>query len=134
MAVASQEIKSVPISSQTSEAVAHSAFNISRQAGVVAAGAVAVTSQVGPYGQPAKAVAVGATVIGLGADAVEQIARPNTGQVIVNSTSLIVQTLTERLPYGGVVTPITNEILEAWKASGSSMSVQEWVNSRLRNK
>lgn len=95
-------MKSVPISAQTREAIADGAANLSRQAGVVAAGAVAVSSQAGPYGQPAKAVAVGATVVGFGADAVEQIARPNTGQVVVNSTSLIVQTLTERLPFGGV--------------------------------
>ena len=126
--------QNAPLSQQTREAIADGASTLSRQAGVVAAGAVAVSSQAGPYGQPAKAVAVGATVIGFGADVVEQLVRPDTGQVVVNASSLILQTLAEQTPIGKVATPITNEILEAWKISGSSLSVQEWVNSRLRSK
>jgi filamentous hemagglutinin len=77
------------------------------------------------------AVAVGATVIGVGADAVEQLVRPDIGQTGVNSAALIVQTVVEHVPNSGLVAPITNELVEAWKASGSSMKLQEWINQKF---
>ena len=55
------------------------------QAGVVAAGATAATQAVSPQFKPIpSAVAVGATVIGVGADVVEQVVRPDLGQTVVN--------------------------------------------------
>jgi hypothetical protein len=77
------------------------------------------------------AVAVGATAIGVAANAVEQVMRPNTGEVVTNSGSLILQTATEQIPGGRILTPITNELLEVWKSSGSSMKFQDWINSKF---
>jgi len=74
---------------------------------------------------------VGATVIGVGADAVEQLVRPDMGQTGVNSAALIVQTVVEHVPNSGLVAPVTNELVEAWKASGSSMKLQEWINQKF---
>lgn len=74
---------------------------------------------------------MGATVIGIGADAVEQVMRPDTGQAVTNSTSLVLQTALEKVPMGQMLAPITNELIQAWQASGSSLTVQEWIDKQL---
>ena len=124
--------QSVPISAQTREAIADSASNISRQAGVVAAGAVAVSSQAGPYGQPAKAVAVGATVVGFGADAVEQAMRPNIGQTSINLIGFDVGASIEPLPGGKIVAPLTNEVIETVKNSDAVRSLSTRINESVK--
>ena len=124
--------QNAPLTQQTREAIADGASTLSRQAGVVAAGAVAVSSQVGPYGQPAKAVALGATVIGFGADVVEQVMKPNTGQTLVNLIGTGAGTLVEQLPGGKVVAPLTNEIIEAGKNSSTAQNVTSRVNQLLQ--
>lgn len=98
---------------------------------MVAAGAVAVSSQVGPYGQPAKAVAVGATAIGFGADVVEQVMRPNVGQTSANLIGFGVGVSIEPLPGGKVVAPLTNEIIEAVKNSSTVQSISTRINEFL---
>jgi len=80
------------------------------------------------------AVAVGATVIGVGADAVEQVVRPDAGATVTNAAGIILQTAAEQVPGGKAVSPITNELIEIWKKSGSSLSIQDWVNEKLKGK
>ncbi|NMM07116.1 hemagglutinin repeat-containing protein [Polaromonas sp.] len=123
--------QNAPLSQQTREAIADGASTLSRQAGVVAAGAVAVSSQVGPYGQSAKAVAVGATVIGFGADVVEQVMKPNVGQTSANLIGFGVGVSIEPLPGGKVVAPLTNEIIEAVKSSSTVQSISTRINEFL---
>ncbi|MDT7515035.1 DUF637 domain-containing protein [Rhodoferax mekongensis] len=124
--------QNAPLTQQTREAIADGASGLSRQAGVVAATATTVTTVAPPQVKPLSgAVAVGATVIGVGADAVEQLVRPDIGQTGVNSAALIVQTVVEHVPNSGLVAPITNELVEAWKTSGSSMKLQEWINQKF---
>ena len=115
------------------EGIAETAASTSRQAGVIAAGATAVAAGASPpIKQLAGSVAVGATVVSVAADTVEQVVRPDTGQVVTGSGVLTLQSLAEKTSVGRIVTPITNEILEAWKASGSALAVEDWINNRLR--
>lgn len=124
---------SVPQLTQAArDAIADSAATTSRQAGVVGAAATAATAAASPQVKPiTAAVAVGATVIGVAADAAEQMARPNLWSTTKNAAGIIVQTAAEGLPGGKAVAPITNELIELWKNSGSSKSIQDWINIRF---
>ena len=106
--------QNAPLSQQTREAIADGASTLSRQAGVIAAGATAIGSQVGPYAKPAQALAVGATAVGIGADIVEQAVRPDAKQVIREQLILGVpaEVLTQRFP---ILAPVINEIKEGLK-------------------
>lgn len=104
----------------------------SRLARVVPTGALAVGSQAGPYSQPAKAVAVGATFIGFGADFVEQVVRPNPGQTTVNLLGNGANLILEPVPGGKLATPITNEIIESIKNSAPVRSLSERINKFLK--
>ena len=118
--------QNTPIGQQSREAIADGVSSLSRQAGVLAAMATAMGSQVGPYAKPAQALAVGATVVGIGADALEQIARPNNGQTLVNSISTTIsEQINKKLP---VAAPITNEILEIGKSSPVGQTIEKKLN------
>lgn len=94
---------------------------------MVAATATMVTAAAPPQVKPiAGAVAVGATTIGVGADAVEQLARPDTNQVLSDSLAKIVQDrIDKRLP---IAAPISNELAEVWKSSKTNKDLQTWSN------
>ena len=96
----------------------------------MAAGATAVAAQGGPYGKPAQAVAVGATAIGIGADAVEQSARPTMGTVLQAAVLASFQEWADSKVPG--VAPVTNEVIEAWNASGTSESLNDWNNRQWK--
>ena len=123
--------QNAPLTQQARDAIADGASNLSRQAGVVAAGATAIGSQAGPYAKPAQALAVGATVVGVGADALEQITRPNNGQTLVNSISTAIsEQINKRLP---MAAPITNEILEIGKTSPLGLTIEKKVNDSTKS-
>lgn len=131
--VGAQQSSIPELTQAASSSIADGAALVSRQAGVIAAGATATAASGPPQVKPiAGAVTLGATAIAVGADVVEQVMRPNTGQAVTNGASLIVQTAVEHTPVGRVAAPITNEMLEMWKSSGSSLSIQEWLNTRLQ--
>lgn len=97
-------------------------------AGAIAAGATAVAAQGGAYGRPAQVVGVGATAIGVAADAVEQALRPSIGGATqVTITSYFQEWADSRAPG---VAPITNEVVEAWKSSGTAQNLEAWVNDQ----
>lgn len=105
--------QNAPLSQQARDAIAATAAAASRQAGVVAAGATAAAAAGSPQVKPiAGAVAVGATAIGLGADAVEQLMHPDIKRVFRDQLLLGVpaDVLTQRYP---LFAPIINEIKEA---------------------
>jgi hypothetical protein len=63
-------------------------------------------------------------VIGVAADAVEQVVRPDAGQITSDSLTKILQDrIDKRMP---IAAPITNELAEAWKASGTNKDLQKW--------
>jgi filamentous hemagglutinin len=73
-------------------------------------------------------VAVGATVIGVGADVVEQAMRPDMGKVPQDALlSSFQEWADSKLPG---VAPVTNEVIEAWKASGTSEALNDWTNQQ----
>lgn len=65
----------------------------------------------------------GATVIGVAADAVEQVVRPDTGQTVVNLGSSALGVAAEAIPYGKTIAPVTNEAIEVIKNSPLSTAV-----------
>ncbi|MBL0917443.1 MAG: hemagglutinin repeat-containing protein [Hydrogenophaga sp.] len=112
-------------------AIADGAASTSRAAGVVAAGATAAVATSSPHIKPiASAIAVGATVAGVAADAVEQAVRPSVGQALQDAMLTSFQEWADRKIPG--VAPVTNEVIEAWRASGTSKSVETWANEKWK--
>jgi hypothetical protein len=116
--------QNAPISA---ESVANSAAQLSRQAGVVAAGATLATAQASPHVKPITgAVAVGATVIGVAADVVEQLARPDVGQAVVNLIgTTAVEAANKAVP---IAAPITNEVVELLKNTNKAGEIRDGSN------
>jgi len=105
--------QNAPLTQEAREAIANTAASTSRQAGVVAAGATAVAASSSPPIKPiAGSVAVGATVIGVVADGVEQVMRPDMNQVFRDQLLLGVpaDVLTQRYP---LYAPVINAIKES---------------------
>lgn len=122
--------QNAPITQQGKEAIADAAEATSRGAGIVAAGATAVAAQGGPYTKPAQIVAIGATAVGVGADAVEQIVRPDTGKATHTSITTYFQEWADSRAPGAA--PITNEVIEIWKKSESGQNLEAWMNTQWR--
>ena len=96
-------------------AIADGASTTSRQAGVIGAAATAATAAASPPVKPITgALAVGATVIGVAADVVEHVARPDAKQVFKEQLLLGVpaEVLIQRYPQ---LAPLLNEVKEALK-------------------
>lgn len=110
--VGAQQTSIPQLTQAAREAIADGAAATSRQAGVVGAAATAAAASAPPQAKPIpRAVAVGATVIGVGADVVEQVVRPDTGQTVVNSAGTVIgEIANKKLP---AAAPITNEVIEA---------------------
>lgn len=109
--------------------IAGGAERLGRQAGVIGAAATAASAVPGPHQPVTGATAVGAIAINFGATAVEQLLRPDPGKLIVDTALTVTGTLAERVPVvGPIASPITNEVLEEWKNSGTSQSLQQWLN------
>jgi hypothetical protein len=109
------------ISPGTRQEIAGGAERLGRQAGVVNAAATAVSAVPGPHQPITAATAVGAAAINVGATAIEQLLRPDPGKLVVDTALTITGSVTERVPViGPVAAPTTNEMLEAWKNSGTS--------------
>jgi hypothetical protein len=107
--------QSAPLSQQAKEAIADGASSVSRQAGVIGAVATTATAAAPPQVKPITgSVAVGATVIGVAADAVEQMARPDAKQVFKEQLLLGVpaEVLIQRYPQ---LATLINEVKEALK-------------------
>lgn len=106
--------QNTPLTEQAREELANASAILGRQAGVIAAVATAVGSQAGPYGKSAQAIAIAATAVNIGADAVEQVLRPNVKQVIRDQLVLGVpaEVLTQRFP---LLAPWINEVKESLK-------------------
>jgi filamentous hemagglutinin len=97
------------------QAIADGAETTSRQAGVIGAAATAATAAASPPVKPITgAVAVGATVIGVAADAVEQLARPDAEKIIKEQILMGIpaDALAKKYP---LYAPLINEIKEATK-------------------
>jgi hypothetical protein len=123
--------QNAPLPQQTREVIADVAESTSRVAGVVAAGATVVGAQGGPYGRPAQTLAAGATAVSVVADGIEQAIRPDMGSVANASLITYFQEWADsRAP---AAAPITNEVVELWKNSGTGQSLETWVNTQWKS-
>jgi hypothetical protein len=112
--------------------IAGGAERLGRQAGVIGAAATAASAIPGAHQPITSATAVGATAINIGAIALEQLARPDPGKLVVDTALTVGGALAEHVPVvGPVAAPVTNEMLEAWKNSGTSQSFQQWWNQNF---
>ncbi len=101
--------------------------------GVVAAAAIAATEVLPAQGKPvAETVALGATTIGTLADILEQVSRPDLGQVIGGGGGQAAMYAADQTTLGKMLMPAINELIEAWKATDTSKSIQEWINQQWK--
>lgn len=125
--VGAQQTSLPELTQSARDAIANGASTTSRGAGLVASGATALTVGGSPGVKPiAGTVAIGATVIGAGADAIEQLVQPDLGRVTWDTLATVVQDrIDQRIP---LAAPLTNELVEAWRISGTSQALQDWSN------
>src|SRR5450830_972623 len=69
-----------------------------------------------------------ATTVGFGASALEQLLRPNVGQTVIGSAAAGVSQVTDKLPGGPLLSPITNEFLNQLQDTQSAKEIQNWFN------
>lgn len=102
---------------------------VSRTAGIVGSTATTAAATPGPHQPVAAGTAIVAQTIGLAADAVESyITRDSAKMVETAFFTLTQQFVTDKaLP---LAAPITNEVIEAWKASGTKQELDAWANQR----
>jgi hypothetical protein len=106
--------------------VAAGALVVSRVAGIVGSAATAAAVAPGPHQPGAATTAVVATGVGFAADAVQQLAKPDVGKGVNDLLTLIVQErIDSRVP---LAAPLTNELVEFWRQSGTSQDLQSWSN------
>lgn len=113
--VGAQQSSLPELTDATRNAIADGAAATSRAAGVVAAGATAVAAQSGPHGKSAEGVAMGATAVGVAADTINYLARPNPRQFIEEQIVIGVpaEVLIEKFPLWA---PVINEVAEQIKS------------------
>ncbi len=125
------QLTSIPQLTQAArEAIADGASNTSRQAGVIGAAATAATAAASPQVKPITgSVAIGATVIGVAADVVEQVMRPDAGQTGVSLLGTTASEAANRV--FPIAAPITNEIIENFKGSSKAGQIENSINTFL---
>ncbi|NML98826.1 hypothetical protein HHL24_12825 [Paraburkholderia sp. RP-4-7] len=95
--------------------------NAGRVSSLAAAGA-----SITPCSVVCEGIAYGGTIIGIAADAVGQLAKPNTGQYLFNgSTSIASNYISAASP---VLTPAVNELVNQVSGSGVATNVQEKID------
>lgn len=113
---------------------AGAASMVSTNAGRFSAATAAAAQLPSPYSAGFAAASFAATVAGITADAVGQLAKPDVGQYWTNSgSSLVADRVSMQYPLAG---PVINETTNAFNASGISQSIQDFINSswnRLNN-
>jgi hypothetical protein len=106
--------------------VADGASTVSRGAGIVGSAATTAAAIPGPHEPTAAVTAVTATGVGFAADVIEQVARPDVGKGVQDFLSSVAQSaIDNKMP---LVAPVTNEVKQAWRDSGTSKSLDSWLN------
>ncbi|MFA7293545.1 MAG: hypothetical protein WC023_15005 [Rhodocyclaceae bacterium] len=102
---------------------------VSRTAGVVGSTATAAAATPGPHQPVAATVAIAATGIGLAADAVESQMTGNSAKLVEGAfyTFMLQKRVDDMVP---LAAPITNEVVVAWKASGTRQELGAWAEQR----
>jgi hypothetical protein len=106
--------------------VADGAAVVGRGSDITAATSTMAAAVPGPHQPGAATTALVATGVGLAANVVEQVARPDVGKGLNDFMGSVLQEqLDRKLP---IMAPVTNESIEHWKKSGSSESFEKWIN------
>lgn len=106
----------------TADAAGMVSTNAGRASSLAAAGA-AIT----PCSVVCEGIAYTGTIIGIAADAVGQLAKPNTGQYLFNgSASIASNYISAASP---VLTPVMNELVNQVNDSGVATNVQDKINA-----
>jgi filamentous hemagglutinin len=101
---------------------------VSKNAGRLGSITAAAASVASPYAPGLAAVSYGATVVGLTADAIAQVARPDMGEYAYGGAlSLGGKVASDRVP---LAAPIINEAVESTKAMPFSERIRSWINER----
>jgi filamentous hemagglutinin len=109
------------------DTAANVASMVSTNAGRFGATNAAFAAIPSPYSPIFEGAAYMGTVVGIGADAVSQIMRPDVGQYWVNGGSaMLSDRLSTQYPLAG---PAINEAANKFNDSGLSQSIQDFVNS-----
>ncbi|MFM2464003.1 hemagglutinin repeat-containing protein [Paraburkholderia sp. RL17-368-BIF-A] len=105
----------------TADAAGMVSTNAGRVSSLAAAGA-----SITPCSVVCEGIAYGGTIIGITADAVGQLAKPNTGQYVFNgSTSIASNYISAASP---LLTPAVNELVNQVNGSGVAKNVQEKID------
>ena len=79
----------------------------------------------GPHQPGAATTALVATGVGLAANLVEQVARPNPASSAENAFYMAIQMRVDsQLP---LAAPLTNEVINAWKNSNTNLELKDWA-------
>jgi len=107
---------------------ADTAAMVSKNAGRFSAAAAAASAIPSPYAPGYAAAAYGATVVGITADAIAQMVRPNVGQYTYEGVlSMGSQIAGDRFP---LASPVINEAAESLKGSSFSRNIHYWINQQ----
>ena len=99
---------------------------VSRGAGVIGSTATAAAAVPGPHQPVAAGTAVVAGTVGAAADAAEQAINPDGAKAVQTILiSLAQKAIDNKLP---LVAPVTNEVVDAWRNSGTNKSFEIWLN------
>ena len=101
---------------------------VSKNAGRFSSITAAASSIPSPYAPGLSAVSYGATVVGVAADAIAQVARPDMGGYAYEGTLILgAKVAADRLP---LAAPVINETIETTKAMPFSERIRSWINER----
>ncbi|RQH00636.1 hemagglutinin repeat-containing protein, partial [Paraburkholderia dinghuensis] len=100
---------------------------ISTTAGRFGSVTAAAASLPSPYIPIFDSATYGATVVGITADGVSQLVRPNVGQYWQNGLTSVVSDRVSTI--NPIATPVVNEAANAFNASGIATSIQNSINS-----
>ncbi|MGG1944216.1 hemagglutinin repeat-containing protein [Trinickia sp. NRRL B-1857] len=103
---------------------------VSKNAGRLSSITAAAASVPSPYAPGLAAVSYGATVMGLTADAIAQVARPDMGEYAYGGAlTLGAKVASDRVP---LAAPIINEAVASAKTMPFSERIRSWINGRWR--
>ncbi|RZT76340.1 filamentous hemagglutinin [Azospira oryzae] len=114
------------------ENTADFAATVNRGSGIVASTAGAVSAVPGPHQPEAIFLQGGATVIGFGSMVVEQLLRPNIGQLTLDAGGTFIGTALERSLYGRMLSPVSNEMVDFFKSSKFGVEFKDYLNKVLK--
>jgi filamentous hemagglutinin len=121
--------QALPVGTDIRGTVASVAGGVSTAAGQFSAATIAAAQIPSPYAPGLTAASYAGTAIGMAADGVAQIAKPNVGQYWENGLTSMVSDRSSLI--NPLAAPIVNEVANLFNASGTAVAIQDTINSYL---